>query len=193
MSSATSPDPAQWVDRYGDELYRFAATRVEPEQAEELVQETFLSALEALAGFRGEASERTWLFTILRRKLIDFYRRQARSLLEPLPLAEAEEDGYFAPTDGHWKAEAAPRSWEPAVQEQALEQAEFQQVLLRCQQQLPAQHAAVFVLRFVEERDTDEICKELELTPSNFWVIIHRAKLRLRRCLEMNWFGKPRG
>lgn len=190
MSSASSPDPAQWVDRYGDELYRFVAARVEPEQAEELVQETFLSALEALAGFRGEASERTWLFTILRRKLIDFYRRQARSLLEPLPLAEAEEDHYFGPA-GHWKAEAAPHAWEPQVQEQALEQEEFQQVLLRCQQQLPPQHAAVFALRFVEERETDDICKELGLTPSNFWVIVHRAKLRLRRCLEMNWFENP--
>ena len=70
------PGPAQWPDRYGDELYRFALSRVSDDNAaEELVQDTFLSALDGLVAFRGEASKRTWVFVILRRKIIDHYRR----------------------------------------------------------------------------------------------------------------------
>lgn len=184
------PDPASWVDAYGDELYRYALARTNPEQAEELVQEALLSALEGLANFRGEASERTWLFVILRRKVLDFYRRQARSLIEPLAGAEPEEDAFFDPADGHWRPDAGPRDWPVEASDAALEQREFYETLARCRQQLPARHATVFGLRFLEDYSPEEICKELNLTASNFWVIVHRAKLRLRRCLEAHWFGR---
>ena len=191
-------EPQLWLLRYGDELYRFALNRVtEDITAEELVQETLLSGLKALASFRGQASERTWLFVILKRKIIDHYRRVARSPFIPLGLAadQAPEAAFFQPTDGHWRAEQAPSAWSVGDEEGRgdvlLEQQEFRQVLQACQQRLSPQHLAVFVLRFVEELPAEDICQELGLSAANYWVIVHRAKLHLRRCLEKNWFQLP--
>jgi RNA polymerase sigma-70 factor (TIGR02943 family) len=191
-------EPQQWLARFGDELYRYALGRVtEAVAAEELVQETFVSALEAQASFRGQASERTWLFVILKRKIIDHYRRQARSPFVPLALTPEQqpEAEFFRPADGHWRAEESPTPWDGVGDEGrgdvVLEQAEFQQILKSCQERLSPQHLAVFVLRFVEELPAEDICQELGLSPSNYWVIVHRAKLHLRRCLEKNWFQAP--
>ncbi|MBF9141877.1 sigma-70 family RNA polymerase sigma factor [Hymenobacter properus] len=186
------PNPAQWLDRYGDELFRFALSRVsDTTVAEELVQETFLSALDGLATFRAEASERTWLFVILRRKIIDHYRRQARSTrvgLEEVEAGGPTEADFFNPENGHWTNAQAPVSWLNA--DAALEQQELHEVLARCQARLPAQQSAVFAMRFVEELSAEEICQELGLTASNYWVLVHRAKLQLRRCLEKHGLGK---
>jgi RNA polymerase sigma-70 factor (TIGR02943 family) len=186
------PVPAQWPDRYGDELYRFALSRVsDSETAEELVQETFLSALDGLATFRAEASERTWLFVILRRKIIDHYRRQARTTrvgLDEIEQGGATEADFFNPENGHWADSQTPVSWLNADAE--LERQELHQILARCQERLPAQQGAVFAMRFVEELSAEEICQELGLTSSNYWVIIHRAKLQLRRCLEKHGLGQ---
>ncbi len=192
------PDPQQWLVRFGDELYRFALRRVmDAAAAQELVQDTFVSALEALDSFRGQASERTWLFVILKRKIIDHYRRQARSPFVPLDLTsdQAPEVEFFRPADGHWREEQYPNPWNVGDDEgrgdTVLEQQEFRQILKRCQERLSPQHLAVFVLRFVEELPAEEICQELNLSSSNYWVIVHRAKLHLRRCLEKNWFRAP--
>ncbi|MDO7854142.1 sigma-70 family RNA polymerase sigma factor [Hymenobacter convexus] len=186
------PIPAQWPARYGDELFRFALSRVsDTDVAEELVQETFLSALDGLATFRAEASERTWLFVILRRKIIDYYRRQARSKqvsLDEIGEGGATEADFFNPENGHWTGPQAPASWLNA--DAALEQQELHDILLRCQQRLPAQQGAVFAMRFVEELSAEEICQELGLSSANYWVIVHRAKLQLRRCLEKHGLGK---
>ena len=180
------PAPAQWPDRYGDELYRFAKSRVsDADVAEELVQETFLSALDGLATFRAEASERTWLFVILRRKIIDHYRRQARAPhvgLDEVQEGGATENDFFNPDNGHWAIPQLPASWLSA--DAALEQEELHDILQRCQARLTPQQGAVFALRFVEELTADEICKELSISAANYWVIVHRAKLQLRRCLE---------
>jgi RNA polymerase sigma-70 factor (TIGR02943 family) len=186
------PNPAQWPDRYGDELFRFALSRVsDTTAAEELVQETFLSALDGLATFRAEASERTWLFVILRRKIIDYYRRQART--NQVSLDEVSESGpteadFFNLETGHWADAQLPASWLNA--DAALEQQELHEAIQRCQDRLPAQQGAVFAMRFVEELSAEEICQELGLTASNYWVLVHRAKLQLRRCLEKHGLGK---
>ena len=192
MTPAT-PVPAQWPARFGDELYRFALSRVsDVETAEELVQETFLSALANLATFRAEASERTWLFVILRRKIIDHYRRQARAphigLDELRDGGSAPEPDYFNPANGHWTGPQAPASWLRA--DAALEQQELHEILRRCQERLSPQQGAVFAMRFVEELSSEEICQELGLTSANYWVIVHRAKLQLRRCLEKHGLGQ---
>jgi RNA polymerase sigma-70 factor (TIGR02943 family) len=183
--------PSTWPERYGDELYRFALSRVsDAVAAEELVQDTFLSALDALASFRGEASERTWLFVILRRKIIDHYRRQARAPhvgLDAISEPAGPGEGVFFEPDGHWRASQSPVSWLHA--DAALEQQELHEVLRHCQEKLPPQHGAVFALRFVEELPAEEICQELGISSANYWVIVHRAKLQLRRCLEKQGFG----
>lgn len=197
-TATATPNPQQWLVRYGDELYRYALRRVtEDATAQELVQDTFVSALEGLDSFRNQASERTWLFVILKRKLIDHYRRLARSPFVPLDFTPEQqpEAEFFRPADGHWREEQYPSPWNIGGDEGrgdvALEQAEFRQILQSCQQRLSAQHLAVFVLRFVEELPAEEICQELGLSPANYWVIVHRAKLHLRRCLEKNWFQSP--
>jgi RNA polymerase sigma-70 factor (ECF subfamily) len=188
----STPVPAHWPDRYGVELYRLALSRVsDADAAEELVQDTFLSALSGLATFRAEASERTWLFVILRRKIIDYYRRQARTnhiSLDELGEAGLTEADFFNRENGHWNAQQAPVSWLNA--DAALEQQELHDILQRCQQRLPTQQHAVFTLRFVEELSAEEICQELGLSSANYWVIVHRAKLQLRRCLEKHGLGK---
>ncbi|GAB3829629.1 sigma-70 family RNA polymerase sigma factor [Hymenobacter jeollabukensis] len=195
--AAPTAEPHLWLARFGDELYRYALGRVaDAAMAEELVQETLVSALGALDSFRGQASERTWLFVILKRKLVDHYRRQARSPFVPLDLTpdHAPEAAFFRPADGHWHPEQYPAAWatdEAGRGDLALEQQELQRVLQGCQQRLSAQHLAVFVLRFVEELPAEDICQELSLTAANYWVIVHRAKLQLRRCLEKNWFQLP--
>jgi RNA polymerase sigma-70 factor (TIGR02943 family) len=183
------PAPHLWPDRYGDELYAYALRRVHtPDDAEELVQETLLSALKALDSFRGQASERTWLFVILKRKIIDHYRRQARSPFVPLDAGGGEEAAFFRPEDGHWREEQYPQAWNVRADD-VLEQQDLRQTMQHCQDKLPARHGAVFVLRFVEELSAEDICLELSLTAANYWVIIHRAKLHLRKCLEKHWFG----
>lgn len=190
--SVALPTPDQWLPRYGDALYRFALSRVnDPDTAEELVQVTLLNALDALPTFRGEASERTWLFTILRRNIIDFYRRQARhphlSLDTVTPVGPTEAT-FFQPDDGHWRESQYPESSQRADAD--LETDDLRAALRHCQARLPAQHAAVFALRFVEELPAETICQELNLTAANYWVIIHRAKLQLRRCLEQRGLGR---
>lgn len=194
----TTPEPQQWLARFGDELYRFALSRItDPTAAEELVQETFVSALQALSSFRGQASERTWLFVILKRKIIDHYRQQAHSPFVRLDLAadQTAEAEFFQPADGRWRDGQTPSPWSVGGDEGrgdvALEQQEFQQIMHDCQQRLSQQQLAVFRLRFVEELPAEEICQELGISSSNYWVIVHRAKLNLRRCLEKNWFQAP--
>ena len=193
-SVSVTPDPAHWLPRYGDELYRFALSRVnDADAAAELVQLTLLNALDALPSFRGEASERTWLFTILRRNVIDHYRRRARHPTLSLDVVTPDgptEATFFEPANGHWRAEQYPESWQRA--DAALDAEDTQRALRRCQERLPAQQAAVFALRFVEELPAETICQELGLSAANYWVIIHRAKLQLRRCLEKHGFGPGR-
>ncbi len=190
-STTSAPDPAQWLPRYGDELYRFALSRVsDAETAEELVQLTLLKALEALPNFRGEASERTWLFLILRRNVIDHYRRQARHPTVSLDAVtpDGPTEATFFDDTGYWRKTQYPEAWQRA--DAALDADDTQRALGRCQERLPKQHAAVFALRFVEEMSADEICQELNLSSANYWVIVHRAKLALRRCLEKHGFGR---
>jgi len=140
---------------------------------------------DTLATFRGQASERTWLFLILRRKIIDQYRRQIRS---PLVSLAAGAEAEFFGEDGHWREEEYPRAWNVRADDVS-EQQDLRQAMQHCQDKLPARHSSVFVLRFVKELTAEEICTELSLTLSNYWVIVHRGKLQLRKCLEKHWFG----
>jgi len=192
--SGSSLNPDRWVEDHGDALFGFAALRVRDRAiAQDLVQETFLAALKAREGFAGRSTERSWLFGILRNKLADHYRLQARevSLGEDSPLAE--EQGAFCSTgvgkDG-WVKRFAPKPWE--TPEESLISKEFQEVLKGCLSQLPEKIAQVFLLREIDGLRTDEICKDLALSPNNLWVILHRARMGLRRCLEVHWFGNKR-
>lgn len=177
-------DPATWVDRYGDVLYRHALSRVgRCDVAEDLVQETFLAALKARDRFSGQSLESTWLLGILKRKIVDHYRkaRSTQSVGEEIvSLLE------FFRKNGHWKANLP--KW-PSDPQQDLEDREFWQVLQHCKSELPESLAAAFTLRELEQLETRETCTALGISPSNLSVRLHRARLLLRRCLERNWFS----
>lgn len=185
--------PEQWIERYSDALYGYAVARVsKTEVAEDLVQETFLSALKGRDSFLGNASEKTWLTAILKRKIIDYYRK--KSTQNELSILDKDtKDGFMnhffdseGSSEGHWTGNAAPAGWRKDL-ETAVEAEEFNNTLKACLDKLSEKTAAVFVLKNMEDMDTEEICKELGITPSNYWVLMHRAKLQLRECIQKNW------
>ena len=181
-------DPHQWVQAHADYLYAYARVRInDEEQSRDLVQDTFLAALEKVKTFEGRSSERTWLTAILRNKIIDVYRKKSSGLLNiDIKQAEEEQADFFNSDDGHWTAERAPKHF--GIEDtDPLAAKEFNHILMLCMQKLPALWLSVFTMKHIDEESTDTICSELKVTPSNFWVIIHRAKLNLRACLQKNW------
>ncbi|RYY53623.1 MAG: sigma-70 family RNA polymerase sigma factor [Chitinophagaceae bacterium] len=180
-------DPALWVANYADALYGYAQARItNPDQARDLVQETFLSALENLAGFEGRSSELTWLTAILKHKIIDHYRRQsARLVRNTQSMEEMDEADFFEITTGHWTAAASPGRFSSGSD--MASQKELTAVLQMCMEKLPGLWLSVFTLRHMQEESSETICVHLKITPANFWVIMHRAKVSLRACIQKNW------
>jgi RNA polymerase sigma-70 factor (ECF subfamily) len=182
-----TPDPNLWVEQYADLLYRFALLRVsDGDLARDLVQETFISAWKGLSEYKGQASEKTWLYAILRNKIVDHYRVEARSVTGRLEEHRDDERAFFNEAE-HWTEESAPRDW-GVSHGSAVEKKEFYRVLERCKDKLARIQAAVFTMKYVDDLDSEDICKELNISSSNYWVLLHRAKLHLRQCLEKNWF-----
>ena len=186
-------DPGKWVDNYADYLYTYALMRINDEdEARDLVQETFLSALNAQNSFKGEASEKTWMVSILKRKVIDLYRKNAVRKEQSFEESEQYKVAYghyfteegFIP--GEWHKQNAPKEWN-IPETSNLEKNEFRKILAVCLSKLPKAWSSVFTLKHIDEESSEEICKELEISPSNYWVILHRAKLQMRECIEKNW------
>src|SRR5262245_15536414 len=165
-------------------LLRFAALQLRDRHAaEDVVQETLLAALAGEASFGGRSNLRTWLTGILKHKIIDAIRRSSRDAL--LPADAAELDAFFA-EDGHWAS--PPAAW--SHPDAALEQKDFFAALEACLQRLPQKIAQTFMMREHLGLETDEICKELAITPTHCWVLLYRARMALRECLNKEWFGK---
>ncbi|RYY59312.1 MAG: sigma-70 family RNA polymerase sigma factor [Chitinophagaceae bacterium] len=181
--------PQSWVANHADYLYNYAIARLnDAELARDLVQETFLGALERLQGFEGRSTERTWLTAILRNKIIDIYRKRSSGLANHGHAIDEERgpDDFFNPDDGHWTLARQPQDFARPADDPLLTK-EFQLTLRACLDRLPAMWLAVFTMKHMEDESTDVICKELKVSASNFWVIIHRAKVNLRACLQKNW------
>jgi RNA polymerase sigma-70 factor (ECF subfamily) len=178
-----------WVENYSNLLFKYAVARIgDLESAEDLVQDTFLSALKSQDTFRGEISEKNWLFAILKNKIIDHYRSKARSLVTSLNEHLEKANDYFD-EDGEWQQSARPQHW--AVNySQDIEKKEFYAILESCKQKLNELQNIVFTMKYLDDIDSENICKELNISSSNYWVLIHRAKLQMRHCLEKNWFKK---
>jgi RNA polymerase sigma-70 factor (ECF subfamily) len=174
-------------------LVRYALSQLrDPALAEEAVQEALLAGLEGIARFDGRSTLRTWLTSILRFKVIDIQRRQvaerAHVDIDEERLADEHEawlDDMFDET-GHWKS--PPQAWNDP--EAALEQRRFWEAFEKCLGGLPATASRVFFKREVLGEDTPAICRDEGITSSNCWVILHRARIALRNCLERNWFGR---
>jgi RNA polymerase sigma-70 factor, ECF subfamily len=168
-------------------LMRFALLQLRNETAaEDAVQETMLAALQGASRFAGQSSLKTWLVGILKHKIIDHLRRQTR---EPQAYETTCDDfDAMFEVDGHWSE--PPADW--GRPENTLEQKEFFKIMDLCMQALPANTARVFMMREWLGLDTEEICKELKMTATNCWVVLYRARMGLRACLEKNWFGNER-
>lgn len=192
MDNQSVSNPETWVEEHGDVLYRYALFQVKNEMAaEDLVQETFLAALKAQDKFSQQSALRTWLIGILKHKIADYFQQQWRE--QPLEeLAEQENmDEKIALADfftksGHWIS--PPAAWNHPFQ--ALEQEQFWQILQRCISNLPPKLEHLFTQKEINEVENEKICKELKITVTNLWVMLFRARLQLRQCLEQNWFGK---
>jgi len=163
-------------------LLRYATLQLrDAAAAEDAVQETLLAALAGESSFAGRSNLRTWLTGILKHKIVDAVRRMSR---EPT-LPEEDFDALFNER-GHWIE--MPQAW--ADPDAALDQKEFFRILEACLAKLPAKTSQAFMLREHMGLETTEICKELSVTPTHVWVLLHRARLALRICLDMNWFAK---
>jgi RNA polymerase sigma-70 factor (ECF subfamily) len=190
--NSTILNPNSWTEIYSDELYGYAMNKTgKNELAEDLVQETFLAALKSLEGFKGQSSERTWLFAILKYKIADHYRKASTKYeISNCSFGNEEDsfiDNYFT-DDGDWKESSAPKNWNVDYSK-AMENKELAIALNHCIEKLPENQNRLIVLKLVEEEKTEKVCKELNITTTNYWVIIHRAKLQLRACLEKNWIN----
>jgi len=184
-------DPERWVDDHGDYLFHFALSRLrDPARAEDFVQEALLAALKCHDRFEGRSTERSWLTGILKNKLLDHFRKAGReTVFTDLEFFADEEAQMFENQafPDHWNVAAAPSEWTDAGG--ALDSEEFWRVFHGCSRKLPERVARVFLLREVDDLPSDEICAVLNISPNNLWVMLHRARLALRRCLEVNWFG----
>jgi RNA polymerase sigma-70 factor (ECF subfamily) len=175
------PDPCEWLSRYGDSLYRYALSRLRrTHEAEEAVQETLLAALKGRGDFQGRSQPLTWLMGILKRKVVDRMRSAAR---DARMTGLDDLDAWFD-AKGKWR-EGLRRWDDPAAD---AERAEFWRVVRRCLAKLPKGMAEAFTLRTLDGQTADEVCQELAISPANYWVLLHRARLRLVRCLDLHWF-----
>jgi RNA polymerase sigma-70 factor (TIGR02943 family) len=186
-------DPECWVDEHGDCLYRYALTRVRKEEiAEDLVQETLLVAVRTQERFAGRSSERSWLVGILKNKICDHFRKLGRETnFTDLEFFSDEHSDKFD-GESYWIHERGPADWKPEGEE-AMKRTEFWQTLQSCLGKMPERVAQVFMMREMDDVPSKEICETLGISEANLWVMLHRARMALRQCLEMNFFNGPGG
>ncbi len=173
-----------WVNEFTNELYKWAYYKTSSaETAEDLVQETFLAAAEKLNTFKGNSSAKTWLYSILNHKIIDYYRKKVN---RPVAIERDIISTYFD-EDGSWQKNRRPKAWQDE-ESHLLDDENFRQVLKKCLEALPEKWNTCVKLKYFTEKRGGDICQELGIAPTNFWQIVHRAKLQLRDCIENNWF-----
>ena len=176
---------AAQVEALRPQLMRFARSQLRNEAwAEDAVSDTLLAALERPAGFGGQSQLKTWLVGVLKHKVVDQLRRHSREATV-LSTDDGEDlDESLFDRSGHWSDK--PQDW--GSPEAACGQRQFFEVLEVCCELLPPVQARVFMMREWLELETEEICKELQISSTNLWVLLHRARLRLRECLQADWF-----
>jgi len=174
------------------DLLRFARLQLrDAGAAEDAVQDTMLAALTGGHAFESRSSYKTWLIAILRNKIIDIIRGQSREVAASSLAEDDAGDDLLAESlfdrRGHWQPETQPGRW--ADPEASFEQQQFWAVFEACLDYLPAKTARVFMMREFLGFETEEICKETGISSSNCWVVLHRARMGLRACLDTKWFA----
>lgn len=179
-----------WVSLYTDDLYRWAVFKVKDRAvAQDLVQETFISAYKARESFHKKSKVKTWLFSILKNKIIDHFRRRVKYVLTSDLTEKNQSIDNLFDRYGQWNTGARPSAWQVSVPN-PLDDHQFTDIFSNCMQQLPELWFNAIQLKYLEQKNGSEICKDLKITTSNFWQILRRARLQLRVCLEDNWFKK---
>jgi RNA polymerase sigma-70 factor (TIGR02943 family) len=177
-------NPNKWIDLYSDYLFNYTVTRVSDRDiAQDLVQDTFLAGLKSMKNFKGEASERTWLISILKRKIIDHYRKTNSNKGKTEVRISYNDDE----SEGDWLEERVADPFDKTA-EDLMQNSELGDAIFECLSKLPEKQAQVFRMKTIEGYETEDICKELNINASNLWVIIHRARTAMASCLEKNWF-----
>ncbi|HNU12995.1 MAG TPA: sigma-70 family RNA polymerase sigma factor [Chitinophagaceae bacterium] len=177
-----------WVDMYADNMYSWALYKTgNKEIAEDLVQDCFIAAFQAMEKFSGKSDVKTWLFAILNNKIAEYFRKQFRS--SRVFTSEGTATSNFFEADGSWLKNQRPQEWTDD-ETQLLDNNEFKKILQSCMDNLPGHWNAALQLKYLEEKKGEIICQELGITATNFWQVLHRAKLQLRKCLENHWFNK---
>lgn len=186
-------DPERWVELHGDYLFKYALLRLrDAAKAEDAVQETFLAALKVGKSFAGRSAEKSWLVGILKNKICDYFRKASRETpFTDLEFYADEENDRFVPDGlgkGGWIHDLGPQEWpNPGA---GLDNEAFWKAYRDCAAKLPKTVATVFNLKEVDGLEGKEVCAVLNISESNLWVMLHRARMALRRCLETNWFAK---
>lgn len=193
MTNVASPlNDAVWLESLRCDMVRFARLQLRDDtQAEDVVQEALAGALGNAGDFAGRSALKTWVFGILKNKIVDLIRQQARTT--PISSLSSDEermdeafDRLFKENE-HWQPTARPSNW--GSPEESLRQEQFWAVFDACLKKLPENTARVFMMREFLEFETPEVCTQLNISVSNCNVILHRARNGLRRCLEGNWFA----
>jgi RNA polymerase sigma-70 factor (ECF subfamily) len=189
MHSPRETPPENWLDEYGDILYRYALARVHSEPtAEDLVQETLLAGLQAYDKFSGQSTLRTWLVGILKHKIIDHFRKNHHQSLS-LSDSELGEDilAHQFDQQDHWKINLI--EW--STPDEAINSSEFKYVLHECISRLPQKMADLLMLNTIEDVSTEACCKVLNFQSTNqLWVALSRTRMKLRSCLDTHWFNQ---
>ena len=173
-----------WVNNYSDQLFTWAYYKTSDKEAsEDLVQETFIVAFKSFDNFKEKSSPKTLLISILKNKIADHFRKVYRTNAHKT----FSFDQFFNGND-EWAASQRPENWSEEHTENLLDNSDFKKILSNCLQKLPETWKSFIILKFIEEKDSSIICQELEISSTYYWQIIHRAKLQLRKCLELNWF-----
>lgn len=177
-------DPAAWVDHHGDYLFRYAVSRLrDANSAEEVVQETFVAGLRHVEQFAGKGTQRAWLVGILKRKIVDYVRQRNRAVNLVDDDGDDPSQSLFD-RSGSWRTGGKLHGDRRL---DALERQEFWEAFRKCLDRLPPRQADVFALREMEGIKSEEICKELDISASNLWVLLYRARMRLSTCMKSCW------
>jgi len=178
-----------WVNDYSDALFSWAFYKTSSkETAEDLVQDTFLAAYNKLDSFKGNSQPKTWLFSILNNKVVDYYRLSSKTTKKTVSLTEDQgvelSNGFFNDSENWKDASINPIGTQD---QELLDNPEFNKVMQHCMDDLPIHWKQAITSKYLTDKKADEICQDLNITVSNYWQIIHRAKLLLKKCLETKW------
>lgn len=180
---------SSWVKEFTKELLDYTIYKVSDYiAAENIVQDTFEAVVQGFEKFEQKSSPKTWIYGILKNKIRDYYKSNQKATFVSLATESNDDDSFFDEY-GNWKESERPNFWKTSEDNNLLDDYDFRQVLLICIDHLPDKWQESIKLKYLEEIKGNKICEKLDINQANFWQILHRAKLQLRKCLENNWFS----